>query len=486
MRPLFFVADHKIRRIAGPVAGTGRLLAQRADGGYSLSQVRIAYVGGTEEEHQAFESIVKDDGTTVVRFLLPAEAIATLIARTTDLLMIDVMQHSHDVLALLKTAKTEHGPTGRIPVIVVAGIDATSRVQACLHRGADDYVILPHDRSNPLLIHKRISSALRVYAANHTTAKAPPPDTAVMPIRAAGKAPMIIDAAWENAQTVHRFIPREFLDMLERKSLADVKLGDHMQREMTVFFSDIRDFTQLSERLTPQENFSFLTSYLRNVTPIIRARGGFVDKYLGDGVMALFPGAAIDAVQAAVDLGQQIGRYNHGRRLAGYAPIKIGTGLHRGSLMLGTIGAEDQMQTTVIADAVNLASRIEGMTKTFGVNLLLSGSVIENLPKDHKFRLRALGAVRAKGKSEAVEIYECYDNDAHELAEHKDKTQPQFAAGMAEYRKGMLLTAGRIFSRIAEICPEDTVAAYFRDRCTLSVVRERAGPWDGAEHLEVK
>jgi two-component system sensor histidine kinase ChiS len=297
---------------------------------------------------------------------------------------------------------------------------------------------------------------------------------------------MIIDAAWENAQTVHRFIPREFLDMLERKSLADVKLGDHMQREMTVFFSDIRDFTQLSERLTPQENFSFLTSYLRNVTPIIRARGGFVDKYLGDGVMALFPGAAIDAVQAAVDLGQQIGRYNHGRRLAGYAPIKIGTGLHRGSLMLGTIGAEDQMQTTVIADAVNLASRIEGMTKTFGVNLLLSGSVIENLPKDHKFRLRALGAVRAKGKSEAVEIYECYDNDAHELAEHKDKTQPPFAAGMAEYRKGMLLTAGRIFSRIAEICPEDTVAAYFRDRCTLSVVRERAGPWDGAEHLEVK
>ncbi len=479
-----FVADHKFRRLEPRLAGTGRLLAQRADGGYSLSQVRIAYVGGTDEEHLTFESIVKDDGTTVVRFLLPAEAVATLIARTTDLLMIDVMQHSHDVLALLKTAKTEHGPAGRIPVIVVAGADATSRVQACLHRGADDYILLPHDESNPLLIHKRISAALRVYAAGHA-AKAPA-ETAVLPLHPPGKSPMVIDAAWENAQTVHRFIPREFLDMLERKSLADVKLGDHMQREMTVFFSDIRDFTQLSERLTPQENFSFLTSYLRNVTPIIRARGGFVDKYLGDGVMALFPGAAIDAVQAAVDLGQQIARYNHGRRMAGYAPIKIGTGLHRGSLMLGTIGAEDQMQTTVIADAVNLASRIEGMTKTFGVNLLLSGSVIENLPPDHKFRLRALGAVRAKGKSEAVEIYECYDNDLHELAEHKDKTQPQFAAGMAEYRKGMLLTAGRIFSRIAEICPDDTVAAYFRDRCTLSVVRERSGAWDGAEHLDVK
>jgi len=456
-----------------------------------LSQVRITYVGGTEAEHQAFESLAKDDGSAMVRFLLPAEAIATLFARTTDLLMIDVMQHSHDVLALLKTAKTEHGPNGRIPVIVVAPTDATSRVQACLHRGADDYLLLPHDETNPLLVRKRISSALRVYAGSPPAPKSVLAETAVMPVRAgaavaAGKTPIIVDGTWENSQTVHRFIPREFLDMLERKTLADVKLGDHTQREMTVFFSDIRDFTQLSERLTPAENFSFLTSYLRNVTPIIRARGGFVDKYLGDGVMALFPGQAIDAVQAAVDLGQQIARYNHGRRLAGYAAIKIGTGLHRGSLMLGTIGAEDQMQTTVIADAVNLASRIEGMTKTFGVNLLLSGSVVENLPADHKFRLRALGAVRAKGKSEAVEVYECYDNDAHELAAMKDKTQPQFAAAMAEYRKGMLLTAGKYFSRIAEACPEDNVAAYFRDRCTLSVVRERAGPWDGAEHLEVK
>jgi class 3 adenylate cyclase len=452
-----------------------------------LSQVRITYVGGSAADHQAFESIVRGDGASVVRFLLPTEAIATLLARTTDLLVIDVLQHSHDFLALLKTAQTEHGPSGRIPVLVVAAPESTSRIQVCLERGADEYLFLPFDEANPLLVHKRIESALRVYAGAQAAPKtATLGETAVVPLRAAGTSPLLLDPKWEDAQTVYRFIPREFLDMLERKTLADVKLGDHTQKEMTVFFSDIRDFTHLSERLTPQENFSFLTSYLRNVTPIIRAHGGFVDKYLGDGVMALFPGTAIDAVQAAVDLGQQIARYNHGRQIAGYAAIRIGTGLHRGMLMLGTIGAEDQMQTTVIADAVNLASRIEGMTKTFGVNLLLSGSVVENLPHDHSFRLRPLGAVRAIGKSDAVEIYECYDNDAHELLEHKDKTLEQFAAGMAEYRKGTLLTAGRIFSRIAEICPDDTVAAYFRDRCSLSVVRERAGPWDGTDHLEMK
>jgi two-component system sensor histidine kinase ChiS len=162
-------------------------------------------------------------------------------------------------------------------------------------------------------------------------------------------------------------------------------------------------------------------------------------------------------------------------------------GLHRGSLMLGTIGAEDQMQTTVIADAVNLASRIEGMTKTFGVSLLLSGSVVAELPEGHGFRLRALGAVAAKGKSQSIEIFECYENDAEGLRDHKDRTLPQFGTGMAEFRKGMLLTAGRIFARIAEMNRNDAPAAYFRDRCSLSVVRERgAGAWDGVEHIEIK
>jgi class 3 adenylate cyclase/CheY-like chemotaxis protein len=442
-------------------------------------------VGGTEDEHRSFEAIVADGGSTVVRFLAPADAVATLIARTTDLLVIDLQQSSHDVLTLMKTASREHGLDGRVPIIVVAQAGLATRVQACLQRGADDYIQLPYDEASPMLVLKRISAALRVHRASAPSSTLA--ETAVIQIPAElrnGKAAVTpFDA---DAQTVHRFIPREFLELLDRKSLAEVKLGDHTQREMTVFFSDIRDFTQLSERLTPHENFSFLTSYLRNVTPVIRARGGFVDKYLGDGVMALFPGAAIDAVQAAVDLNRQIARYNHGRRLAGYQAIRVGTGLHRGSLMLGTIGAEDQMQTTVIADAVNLAARIEGMTKTFGVNMLLSGSVVDDLPPDHKFRLRPLGAVRAKGKSKPVEIYECYDNDSGDLIDYKDRTTTQFAAGMAEYRRGMLLTAGKIFAKIAEICPEDTVACYFRDRCTLSVVRERSGPWDGAEHLEAK
>jgi len=274
---------------------------------------------------------------------------------------------------------------------------------------------------------------------------------------------------------------------LARKSLRDVRLGDHVERQMTVFFTDIRSFTNLSESMSPRDNFKFLASFLRNVTPIIRQAGGFVDKYLGDGVLALFPGEPAQAVLAATQVQRQIARYNQGRRLAGYRQVRVGIGLHYGTLMLGTIGTVDQMQTTVISDAVNVASRLEGMTKTFDINVVVSGSVVAALPSDHPFKLRGLGSVTAKGKTESVEVFECYDTDPDELAELKTSLMAQWDRGMESFREGKLLSAGRVFARIAEINPADTVAAYFRDRSTLDVASQfRGKTWDGSEHLETK
>jgi two-component system sensor histidine kinase ChiS len=161
--------------------------------------------------------------------------------------------------------------------------------------------------------------------------------------------------------------------------------------------------------------------------------------------------------------------------------------LHYGTLMLGTIGTVDQMQTTVISDAVNVASRLEGMTKTFDINVVVSGSVVAALPSDHPFKLRGLGSVTAKGKTESVEVFECYDTDPDELAELKTSLMAQWDRGMESFREGKLLSAGRVFARIAEINPADTVAAYFRDRSTLDVASQfRGKTWDGSEHLETK
>ncbi|MBV8152286.1 MAG: hypothetical protein JOY59_12065 [Candidatus Eremiobacteraeota bacterium] len=390
-----------------------------------------------------------------------AEAVAACAAHQVDALLIDVMQSSADVLKLLQAAAPAKTAGFRIPVIVMAPATARDRVQACLQHGAEDYLFTPLDPKNTLLVTRRIGLVTQKRPESLMT------DT--------------------NSDVLNRFIPHEFLETLGRTSLGEVKLGDNVQKNMTVFFSDIRDFTTLSEELTPQQNFNFLNSYLQHANPIIHSHKGFIDKYIGDASMALFPRNSTDALEAALDLQREVVKYNAGRQLAGYVPIRIGIGIHRGDLIMGTIGEEQRLQTTVIADAVNLASRLEGLTKTFGVSLLISGSVVEGLEKGHTFLIRHLGGVKAKGKTQSVEIYECYDNDPAELLEHKKKTADAFASAMSQFRSGMFLSAGRIFARIAESMAEDAPAAYYRDRCTLTAVHDRGpGAWDGAEKMEVK
>ena len=451
-----------------------------------MASARVLQVGGSESDQRIMQAALRNGDIAELVVVSAAEAIRQVTAQAVDVLLVDVMQSSTEVLNLLRAAASNATENARIPVLMTAPSEALDRVHACLQRGAEDYLVTPYDAQNPLLATRRVELCLlrrklRLFSVRMLSGIKDPNETAVLQVN--GKPA----AAEEKSEAWTRFIPREFLDNLDRKSLDEVQLGDHVQREMTVFFSDIRDFTHLSEQLTPSENFSFLTNYLRHVNPVIRAHGGFIDKYLGDGVMALFPGSPAGALRAAVDMQKQMVQYNEGRKRAGYKPIKIGIGLHRGTLILGTIGETERMHTTVIADAVNVASRIEGMTKTFGVQLLISGTVVSGLDKGHDFKLRNLGAVKAKGKTQSVEIFECYDCDPPEIAGRKDFTKELFDAGMVEFRKGMFLSAGKIFARVAERSEADTVAAYYRDRCTLEVVSKRdPGRFDGAEKMEVK
>ena len=435
---------------------------------------KIVWVGGRDADQEALTALLQTRPLGEVAGASVAEAMELLKKRAVDVLLVDVSLAGADILQLLQAAAPVNGTPFRIPVVVTAPATAADRVQACLSRGAEEFLTTPIDPKNPLLVTRRLEHVLQrkrtpefAIASNSKD----PDETAVLQL--------VTDAT-------ARFVPREFLENLDKKTIAEVKLGDHVQRDMTVLFTDIRDFTTLSEQLTPQQNFNFLNSYLKHVTPIIRNHHGFIDKYIGDAVMALFPNEAHDAVDASIEVLTQVNRYNAGRRRAGYVPIEIGIGMHRGDLILGTVGEGNRMQTTVIADAVNVASRIEGLTKTFGVPLLLSKPVVDGLDKT-KYKLRHLGAVKAKGKKNSVEVYECFNADTKALRDHKEETAEQFEAAMNDFRKGLFLSAGKVFSRIAEISKEDTVAAYYRDRCTLTVVRDRGqGQWDGAESIEVK
>ncbi len=261
-----------------------------------------------------------------------------------------------------------------------------------------------------------------------------------------------------------RFVPHEFLRFLERDSIIDVQLGDQVQRVMTVLFSDIRSFTSLSEKMTPQENFNFINAFLGHVSPIIRRNGGFIDKYIGDAVMALFPNQAEDALQAAIAMQRGVLAYNQELQQSSHPPIQIGVGLHTGSLMLGTIGEAKRMESTVISDAVNLAARIEGLTKLYGAYVLISESVLFALNDPVKYTFRFLDRVKVKGKKEPVSVFEIFDGQSPETLELKLETLPNFERALLHYHSQEFEAAAAHFKQVLTLDPVDKAAQLYMQR----------------------
>lgn len=262
-----------------------------------------------------------------------------------------------------------------------------------------------------------------------------------------------------------RFVPKKFLHFLQKESIVDVQLGDQVQREMTILFSDIRSFTTLSESMTPAENFNFINSYLRRVGPTIRHHSGFIDKYIGDGIMALFPNEPDDAVMASIDMIKAVEEYNIHRSASGYQPIRIGVGIHTGMLMLGTIGEDERMDGSVISDAVNLCSRLEGLTKVYKVSVIISRETLEKLRDPGRYHIRFLDNVQVKGKTKAVSVYEVYDADPVDVIERKDKSRERTESAIRLFFERRPQDALNILAVQQEEYPDDTLIKMYADRC---------------------
>jgi adenylate cyclase len=261
-----------------------------------------------------------------------------------------------------------------------------------------------------------------------------------------------------------RFVPVEFLKYLNKKSIIDIRLGDQMQKEMAILFSDIRSFTDLSEKLTPKENFNFLNSYLKRMNPPIQDNHGFIDKYIGDAIMALFPGKVEDAINAAVSMQKEIRIYNQHRLKLGYDPIKVGCGIHSGVLMLGIIGAADRMEGTVIADSVNVASRIEGLTKVYDAAILISDVILQKVENPSLYNYRYIDRVKVKGKTEYTVIYEVFDGQPDFLIELKNNTKEFFETGINLYYEKNFKDSISAFSKVIEINPNDVASNIYLKR----------------------
>ena len=274
-----------------------------------------------------------------------------------------------------------------------------------------------------------------------------------------------LDAESELTDAYGRFVPHQFLNLLGYESIIDVNLGDQVQQEMSVLFADIRDFTTLSETMTPQENFNFINAYLSRMEPAITSNNGFIDKYIGDAIMALFSDFADDAVKAGIAMLNILTNYNEDRQRVGYIPIQIGNGINSGSLMLGTVGGKSRMDSTVISDAVNLASRIEGLTKDYSVPLLISHQTLERLRNPADYAIRIVDKVQVKGKSQYVVVYEVFDADPPEIMSAKLANLPVYTEAMLLCDRKQFREAGKLFEECLRTNPSDQVARVYLKRC---------------------
>jgi predicted ATPase/serine/threonine protein kinase/class 3 adenylate cyclase/GAF domain-containing protein len=293
----------------------------------------------------------------------------------------------------------------------------------------------------------------------------------------------------ENARlytSITRFLPSEFLSLLDKKNIIDVQLGDQVEKKMSILFADIRDFTSLSEKMTPQENFDFINAYLSRMEPIIAQHQGFIDKYIGDAIMALFPSRADEAVSASIAMLKKLAAYNQERKESGLKAIAIGIGLNTGLLMLGTVGGENRMDGTVISDAVNLASRIEGMTKMYGTALLISEETYSHLSDVSQYAIRTIDRVKVKGKSEPVNVYEVFDGDAPHFFDLKMKTLNDFENGLILYLQKAFTEAILCFEQVLCTHPDDKVAQIYLNRCQHWQNVGVPDDWEGVEALDSK
>lgn len=275
----------------------------------------------------------------------------------------------------------------------------------------------------------------------------------------------------ETMSVFRKFVPDEFLQYLGRENVKDVRRGDKVKKTFTIMFTDIRSYATLSENMSADENFDFINDYIERVTPVIKKNRGFIDKFVGDAVMALFPVNPEDAIQAALDMQEAVIAFNHERKQEGRDPIEVGIGLNTGELMLGTVGDPERIQTTVISDHVNLASRIEDLTKQYHSPVLLSEFSLRQMDRPDLYNLRQLGKIKVKGKKEHIDVYEVIDGDNPQTAELKHRTREQFEEGLAKYFAGKYSSASLNFNAVLETNPDDKAARIYLTKAVQEMNR---------------
>lgn len=299
------------------------------------------------------------------------------------------------------------------------------------------------------------------------------------------------DDALKLTTTFQKFIPRQFVDHFAKHGKTELALGYADEDEVAILFCDIRGFTGLSEKMVPQQLMSFLNSYFLRMNEPIHQNRGFIDKFIGDAIMALFdhPGGgasqkATDALNAALDLRKALALYNEHRKKSGYEPVDIGIGIHYGPVIIGTVGSEDRMDTTVIGDSVNIAYRLETLSPIYHADIIVSATTLNVIDSAHSRTTRLLDWVRVKGRQAPIEIYEVLNHLPEAQQQEKTAADAAIRAGIEMRCKQQWQQAIDLFEQARILSPNDTLASLHIDAIHQLKETSLAPDWDGAIVVE--
>jgi adenylate cyclase len=295
------------------------------------------------------------------------------------------------------------------------------------------------------------------------------------------------DEAMRLNQTFRKFVPKQFVDHFAKHGSSSLELGRADEDELAILFCDIRGFTGLSELMSPQELMNFLNSYFLRMNDPIHQNGGFIDKFIGDAIMALFDrpngenrDKAQDAIRAALDLRYAINIYNQHRSNSKYPPINIGIGIHFGPVIIGTVGSDDRMDTTVLGDSVNIAYRLEALAPIYLTDIVVSAQALEVAEAEQHFNYRMLDWIRVKGRKSPIEIYEIIDHMPPSAQKLKLANADLIAKGISSRIKQHWPQALDYFQQALDINPKDSLAAHHIKQCQIMQQSILPTNWDGA------
>ena len=272
----------------------------------------------------------------------------------------------------------------------------------------------------------------------------------------------------------YKFVPEQFRTLLGKEEFTDLQLGDSDSRELTVLFLDIRGFSLISEKMTTKENFEFVNIIYGVAGPIIRRNNGFIDKYIGDAIMALFE-TADDALRSGIDIYKAIVLDHGTAEKIGVDEINIGIGIHTGMAQIGIVGEEERLSGTVISDTVNLSSRFESLTKQYKTALLVSKDTVEKLTDPEDLDLRYLGFVQVAGVNEFKEIYEVLDCLPDEEREKRHNNSDLLSEAIKMFREGRKEEAADTLRNIRTSGGGDYVTDKYLDYITNLATEEKSG-----------